>query len=181
MSAPAESLPTAPAEKRSFDALLSRLGGLRSASMLVALLIVVAFFQVTTDGVMLKPLNVTNVFLQNGYILVMALGMLLVIVVGHIDLSVGSVAGFLGAVAAVLMVKIGIDPIIAVLLTLVAGGCDRPLAGLLDRVPARALVHRHARRHAPVPGRHAVAARRPAGRAVPRELPRDLAPGSFRS
>ena len=122
MSAPAESLPTAPAEKRPFDALLSRLGGLRSASMLVALLIVLAFFQVTTDGVMLKPLNVTNVFLQNGYILVMALGMLLVIVVGHIDLSVGSVAGFLGAVAAVLMVKIGIDPIIAVLLTLVAGG-----------------------------------------------------------
>ena len=122
MSAPAESLPTAPAEKRPFDALLSRLGGLRSASMLIALLIVVAFFQVTTDGVMLKPLNVTNVFLQNGYILVMALGMLLVIVVGHIDLSVGSVAGFLGAVAAVLMVKIGIDPIIAVLLTLFAGG-----------------------------------------------------------
>ena len=122
MSAPAESLPTAPAEKRPFDALLSRLGGLRSASMLVALLIVLAFFQVTTDGVMLKPLNVTNVFLQNGYILVMALGMLLVIVVGHIDLSVGSVAGFLGAVAAVLMVKIGIDPIIAVLLTLAAGG-----------------------------------------------------------
>ena len=122
MSAPAESLPTAPAEKRSFDALLTRLGGLRSASMLIALLIVVAFFQDTTDGVMLKPLNVTNVFLQNGYILVMALGMLLVIVVGHIDLSVGSVAGFLGAVAAVLMVKIGIDPIIAVLLTLLAGG-----------------------------------------------------------
>ena len=122
MSATEETVPTAPAEKRSFDALLSRLGGLRSASMLIALLIVVAFFQVTTDGVMLKPLNVTNVFLQNGYILVMALGMLLVIVVGHIDLSVGSVAGFLGAVAAVLMVKIGIDPIIAVLLTLVAGG-----------------------------------------------------------
>ena len=58
------------------------------------------FFQVTTNGVMLKSLNVTNMFLQNGYILVMALGMLLVIVIGHIDLSVGSVAGFLGAVAA---------------------------------------------------------------------------------
>ena len=45
---------------------------LRSASMLVALLIVVGFFQITTEGVMLKPLNVTNVFLQNGYILVLA-------------------------------------------------------------------------------------------------------------
>ena len=122
MSTTEETVPTVPAEKRSFDALLSRLGGLRSASMLIALLIVVGFFQITTEGVMLKPLNVTNVFLQNGYILVMALGMLLVIVVGHIDLSVGSVAGFLGAVAAVLMVKIGIDPIIAVLLTLAAGG-----------------------------------------------------------
>jgi putative multiple sugar transport system permease protein len=89
--------------------------------MLVALLIVVLFFQVSTGGVMLKSLNVTNVFLQNGYILVMALGMLLIIVIGHIDLSVGSVAGFLGAIAAVLMVSMKVDPIIAVALTLVAG------------------------------------------------------------
>ena len=50
---------------------------------------------------MLKSLNVTNIFLQNGYIMVMVLGMLLVIVIGHIDLSVGSVAAFTGAVAAV--------------------------------------------------------------------------------
>src|SRR4051794_5469309 len=80
---------------------------------------------------MLKPLNVTNVFLQNGYILVMALGMLLIIVIGHIDLSVGSVAGFLGAIVAVFMVGaplpiIGrlpvVDPIVAVAITLVVGG-----------------------------------------------------------
>jgi putative multiple sugar transport system permease protein len=99
--------------------------------LFVALLIAVLFFQITSNGVMLKPLNVTNVFLQNGYILVMALGMLLIIVIGHIDLSVGSVAGFLGAIAAVLMVGaplpiIGnlpvVDPIIAVALTLIAGG-----------------------------------------------------------
>jgi putative multiple sugar transport system permease protein len=101
---------------------LSRLGSVRSAGMLFALLIVVAFFQITTGGVMLKSLNVTNVFLQNGYILVMALGMLLIIVIGHIDLSVGSVAGFLGAVSAVLMVSLKVDPIIAVALTLAAGG-----------------------------------------------------------
>ena len=80
------------------------------------------FFQFTTNGVMLKPLNVTNVFLQNGYILVMALGMLLVIVIGHIDLSVGSVAGFLGAIVAVLMVSAHLDPLLAVALTLVVGG-----------------------------------------------------------
>ena len=102
--------------------LLSRLGSVRSAGMLFALLIVVAFFQITTGGVMLKSLNVTNVFLQNGYILVMALGMLLIIVIGHIDLSVGSVAGFLGAISAVLMVSLKVDPIVAVALTLAAGG-----------------------------------------------------------
>jgi putative multiple sugar transport system permease protein len=92
------------------------------AGMFFALLLAVAFFQVTTGGVMLKSLNVTNVFLQNGYILVMALGMLLIIVIGNIDLSVGSVAGFLGAIAAVLIVSAKIDPLIAVPLTLIAGG-----------------------------------------------------------
>jgi putative multiple sugar transport system permease protein len=113
---------TVPAEQPLGGGILSRLGSVRSAGMLVALLIVVAFFQITTGGVMLKSLNVTNVFLQNGYILVMALGMLLIIVIGHIDLSVGSVAGFLGAIAAVLMVTLKVDPVMAVALTLVAGG-----------------------------------------------------------
>ena len=97
-------------------------GAIGRGGMLVALLLGVLFFQITTDGVMLRSLNVTNVFLQNGYILVMALGMLLIIVIGHIDLSVGSVAGFLGAIAAVLMVTNGMDPLLAVFLTLVAGG-----------------------------------------------------------
>ena len=109
-------------EMQSTSALATIRAAISRGGMLVALLIVVVFFQITTDGVMLKPLNVTNVFLQNGYILVMALGMLLIIVIGHIDLSVGSVAGFLGAVAAVLMVTMKVDPIIAVALTLVAGG-----------------------------------------------------------
>jgi putative multiple sugar transport system permease protein len=94
------------------------------------MLIAIVFFQITTNGVMLKSLNITNLFLQNGYILVMALGMLLIIVIGHIDLSVGSVAGFLGAIVAVLMVgvtvpvfgKIQFDPLLAVALTLVVGG-----------------------------------------------------------
>ena len=58
-----------------------------------------------TNGVLLKPLNLTNLFLQNSYIIIMALGMLLVIVSGHIDLSVGSVAGFIGGLAGVLIVR----------------------------------------------------------------------------
>ena len=60
------------------------------------------FFQIMTNGTLFQPLNLTNLILQNSYIIVMALGLLLVIVAGHIDLSVGSVSGFIGAVAAVL-------------------------------------------------------------------------------
>ena len=78
---------------------------LRDYGMLLSLFAIMLFFQVMTDGTLLQPLNLTNLVLQNSYIVIMALGMLLVIVAGHIDLSVGSVAGFVGAVAAVLMVR----------------------------------------------------------------------------
>jgi putative multiple sugar transport system permease protein len=80
---------------------------LRDYGMLLSLVAIMGFFQVLTDGTLLQPLNLTNLFLQNSYIVVMALGMLLVIVAGHIDLSVGSVCGFVGALAAVLMVDMG--------------------------------------------------------------------------
>ena len=99
-----------------------RRGNVRQYGMLVALVVTVVFFQFTTDGTMLKPQNVTNVFLQNGYIIVMALGMLLIIVAGHIDLSVGSVAAFTGAIAAVMMVTYKIDPIVAGAAALLIGG-----------------------------------------------------------
>ncbi|MGZ9811561.1 multiple monosaccharide ABC transporter permease [Pseudoroseicyclus sp. H15] len=78
---------------------------LREYGMLFALIAIMAFFQIATDGTLLKPVNITNLFLQNSYIIIMALGMLLVIVAGHIDLSVGSVVGFVGALAAVMMVS----------------------------------------------------------------------------
>jgi putative multiple sugar transport system permease protein len=97
-------------------------GNVRQFGMLVALVVIIVFFQFTTDGTMLKPQNVTNVFLQNGYIIAMALGMLLVIVSGHIDLSVGSVAAFTGAIAAVVMVNYKLDPILAVFAALLVGG-----------------------------------------------------------
>lgn len=95
---------------------------LREYGMLISLFAIMIFFQVVTDGTLLRPLNLTNLVLQNSYIVIMALGMLLVIVTGHIDLSVGSVAGFIGAVAAVLMVKFGMPSILAVLICLALGG-----------------------------------------------------------
>ena len=61
--------------------------------MLLSLIAIMVFFQFMTNGTLLKPLNLTNLILQNSYIIIMALGMLLVIVAGHIDLSVGSVVG----------------------------------------------------------------------------------------
>ncbi|MDM0114518.1 sugar ABC transporter permease [Variovorax sp. J22R133] len=78
---------------------------LREYGMLISLVAIMVLFQVLTDGTLMRPLNLTNLVLQNSYIVIMALGMLLVIVAGHIDLSVGSVCGFIGALAAVLMVE----------------------------------------------------------------------------
>jgi putative multiple sugar transport system permease protein len=124
MTAQPASIPEIPAAAADpGEKLLSVLkGNVRQFGMLIALVVIVAFFQYTTGGVMLKPQNVTNVFLQNGYIIAMALGMLLVIVAGHIDLSVGSVAAFTGAIAAVLMVNYKLDPVIAAAAALVVGG-----------------------------------------------------------
>jgi putative multiple sugar transport system permease protein len=79
------------------------------------------FFQIMTDGTLLQPLNLTNLVLQNSYIVIMALGMLLVIVAGYIDLSVGSVCGFVGALAAVLMVEYNMHFVPAMLICLVVG------------------------------------------------------------
>ena len=95
---------------------------LREYGLLISLVAIMVFFQVKTDGTLFQPLNLTNLILQNSYIIVMALGMLLVIVAGHIDLSVGSVSGFIGAVAAVLMVEYGMHFVPATLICLVLGG-----------------------------------------------------------
>ena len=95
---------------------------LREYGLLISLVAIMGFFQATTDGTLFQPLNLTNLILQNSYIIVMALGMLLVIVAGHIDLSVGSVSGFVGAVAAVLMVEYKMHFLLATVICLVLGG-----------------------------------------------------------
>ncbi|MEJ8856803.1 multiple monosaccharide ABC transporter permease [Variovorax robiniae] len=95
---------------------------LRDYGMLISLVAIMVLFQVLTDGTLMQPLNLTNLLLQNSYIVIMALGMLLVIVAGHIDLSVGSVAGFIGALAAVLMVEYEWHWVPTIAVSLVAGG-----------------------------------------------------------
>ena len=95
---------------------------LREYGMLISLVAIMVLFQVLTDGTLMRPLNLTNLLLQNSYIVIMALGMLLVIVAGHIDLSVGSVCGFIGALAAVLMVEHHWHFVPTIIVCLVAGG-----------------------------------------------------------
>ena len=95
---------------------------IREYGMLIALVAIMLFFQFYTGGILFRPVNLTNLVLQNSFIVIMALGMLLVIVAGHIDLSVGSIVAFVGAIAAILTVQWGMNPFLAALICLVIGG-----------------------------------------------------------
>lgn len=94
---------------------------MREYGILIALVAIMIFFQFATGGILLRPVNLTNLILQNSYIVIMAVGMLLVIVAGHIDLSVGSVLGFIGALAAVMIVQWELNFVIAGILCLAVG------------------------------------------------------------
>lgn len=78
-------------------------GDIRQFGMIIALVALIAFFTVQTDGLTLKPDNVINILQGNAYVLVLAIGMVLVIIAGHIDLSVGSVAAAVGIMVAIAM------------------------------------------------------------------------------
>jgi putative multiple sugar transport system permease protein len=95
---------------------------LREYGLLGSLLVIMAFFEYLTGGVLLAPVNITNLILQNSYIVIMALGMLLIIVGGNIDLSVGSIVGFVGAIAATMMVDYKLPWVPVVGISLVVGG-----------------------------------------------------------
>ncbi len=93
----------------------------RQYAMALALVVIMVLFQITTGGILFKPLNITNLILQNSYVLILGIGMLLVILTGNVDLSVGSVAAFIGAVSAIFMVKMQMPVVPAVILCLVIG------------------------------------------------------------
>ena len=114
-----------PAAKTGMGSGLTRLlakGNMRDYGLMIALAIIMLFFEFATSGKLFTGQNLTNLILQNSYIVVMALGMLLVIVSGHIDLSVGSTVGFVGAMAGILIVWNGVDPILAMVMCLIVGG-----------------------------------------------------------
>ena len=98
------------------------LGFLKKNTMVIVLIIVVAFFSWQTGGAILLPMNVSNLISQNAYVFVLATGMLLCILTGgNIDLSVGSVVCFVGAVGALLMVNLNVPVWLAILIMILIG------------------------------------------------------------
>ncbi len=105
--------PAAPKKRRRVD--------LRQYGILAALVVIILLFQILTGGRLLYPGNVSNLIQQNAYVLILAIGMVMVIIAGHIDLSVGSVVATVGAIAALAMNNWGMPWWAAVLLSLVVG------------------------------------------------------------
>ena len=103
--------------------------------MFIALIVIMIFFTITTNGVFISSRNISNLINQMGYIAVLAVGMTLIIVIRHIDLSVGYLAGFLGAFTAIAMSFLG-WPIYAVIPAVMIMGI---LAGMLTATPVAKL------------------------------------------
>ena len=98
------------------------LGFLKKNTMVFVLVIVLAFFSFMTGGAILLPMNVSNLISQNAYVFVLATGMLLCILTGgNIDLSVGSVVCFVGAVGATLMMNLGVPVWLAIIIMIAIG------------------------------------------------------------
>ena len=94
---------------------------IRQNGMVMALIAIMLLFQFLTNGILFRPMNVNNLVLQNAYVLILATGMLLCILTGNIDLSVGSVVAFVGSVSAVMMVDWGIPVGITIPVALLIG------------------------------------------------------------
>jgi putative multiple sugar transport system permease protein len=94
---------------------------LRQSGIYIAFAAIIVLFEILTDGSLLEPQNISNIIIQNSYILILAIGMILIIIAGHIDLSAGSVVAVTGALSAVLMVKADLPWPLAIAITLVAG------------------------------------------------------------
>lgn len=94
----------------------------RQYAMLMALVVIMIYFQIATNGILLVPMNVTNLVLQNSYVLILAIGMTICILTGgNIDLSVGSVCAFIGAIAGKLIINEGMNITAAILICIIIG------------------------------------------------------------
>ena len=112
--------PTPEGDGAGLGAFLS--GRLRQVGIFLALIAIVILFQILTGGTLLTPRNVTSIIGQNAYVLILAIGMVMIIIAGHIDLSVGSVVAFVGAISGILIVNWGWPWWLGVLAAIIVGG-----------------------------------------------------------
>lgn len=127
-------------EEKNKDNLFNVLkGSFQKYSMYFFLVIIMIAFQIMTDGVLLRPLNITNIILQNSYILILAIGMLILIILGDIDLSVGSIVAFIGALSAIFTIRMGMSTPVTIILCLLIGAAIGAFQGFwiaFVKVPA---------------------------------------------
>ena len=89
--------------------------------MYIALFVIFLIFTILTDGLFISSRNISNLLDSAGYIAVLTVGVMLVIVIRHIDLSIGFLAGFLGAIAAIFLMQVGLPVYIVIPIILVLG------------------------------------------------------------
>ncbi len=94
---------------------------MRQYGMMIMLIVVYVFFAILTGGKNLTPMNINNLIMQNGYVVILAVGMLLCVLTGNVDLGVGSVVASCGAVAGTLIVDFGVSTPLAMLAALAVG------------------------------------------------------------
>ncbi|GGN92620.1 ABC transporter permease [Actinoplanes lobatus] len=112
-----------PSKKNDGGSLKAYLGqNVQQYGMIAVLLLIIAAFQWSTDGLMLNPDNIAALIQQNAYVFVLTIGMVMVIVAGHIDLSVGSVVAFVGGICAVMITDFELSWPVAVAISIVIGG-----------------------------------------------------------
>ena len=110
------------AQKKEKVSLLATIGNnARQYGIVGALLLIVIAFEILTGGVLLKPNSFVSLIQQNAYVIILAIGMVMVIIATHIDLSVGSLVAFIGGVCALLMERAGMNWMLAILLSLIVG------------------------------------------------------------
>lgn len=108
---------------------------IRDYGMYIALFVIIVFFSIVTDGIFISSRNISNLLNQTGYIAIIAVGMTLIIVIRHIDLSVGFLSGFLGAIAAIALSFWGLPVFVVIPMILVLG----LIAGLITAYPVAKL------------------------------------------
>ncbi|WP_010096683.1 sugar ABC transporter permease [Ornithinibacillus scapharcae] len=94
---------------------------IRDYGMYIALFVIMLIFTILTDGLFLSSRNISNLLDSAGYIAVLAVGVMIVIVIRHIDLSIGFLAGFLGAIAAILLMETGLPVYLVIPIILIIG------------------------------------------------------------